>query len=294
MLSSIRSTVGLKDNTAKLFYLLPKLTTAHFLGKFYATLNSVPTARAAPFLMVTQPSQSRALGTIGHTIINKPSSSTIKEFSTLPRSKRSLLSEFNTQMIDIFVGPHLQHFRLHKKLLCRRIPYFENAVENSMEFPEEHPECFYALFLWVYTEKLPVLSTPPSNKERIKSPWKRIRQYDAYVPNFDILDEIYSTLSARSRPQNYISWVLYSIRRQKSANLLPAVEKMQELMNKHPDLKADFAQYLDKEKAWYEKEKLRACNLQETKKADEQVGKHEEEEHDSGIDLKACTEGFAG
>ncbi|PMD47707.1 hypothetical protein L207DRAFT_523072 [Hyaloscypha variabilis F] len=311
MLSSIRSTFGRKKNVAVLRFLHPKPANLNHSAQIYTALRSVPKATTSRSFSTMQTRLFTVSGTIEHTAINNSTLSALKNFPT--SNKKS-----STEMMDIYVGPHSQHFRVHKKVLCRRIPYFNNTIENSIEFPDEGPESFYALLLWVYTEKLPVVSK--SEKVKVQSPWNLLKVYslaqklaspelisyvtsqwieqargqsNAQCPNFELLDEIYSTLPAESRPHEYISWVFYSLSRLNSENGL-AVGEVWKLMKKHPDLKADLVQYIEKEKAWYEREKLRASQIQEIKKTDKATGKDEEDEHDSGIDHRSCTEAFAG
>ena len=214
----------------------------------------------------------------------------------------------------------MQHFRVHKKVLCRRISFFENAIDNSVEFPEVRPESIYALLLWVYTGNLPVVSK--TEKMRIQSHWNLLKVYilahklnvpelmayitkqwidqereesNTYLLNFDLLDELYSKLPAESRPHGYISWVFCKIRRQKSGNFDSIFKEVQKLMKKHPDAKADFAKYIEEEKVWHEKKQSRATKLQKEKKnADGGVARLEDGENDNGIDYKACTEAFSG
>jgi len=161
-----------------------------------------------------------------------------------------------------------------------------------------------------------------SEKVKIQSPWNLLSVYAlahklavpelmAYVTdqwirqereksnthfsNFDLLDEIYSTLAAKSRPHAYISWVFWSMSKQKSENIHTTAEEVQKLMTKHRDMKADLVKYLAEEKAWYEMKQSRAAEAQQTKKAEIQTGEYErEEDNDNGIDHVACTEAFVG
>lgn len=61
-------------------------------------------------------------------------------------------------MVDITVGPEKKLFRVYKKLLCDKVPYFakmfgtgfKEAVEGQAEFPEDKPESFGLLMEWIY------------------------------------------------------------------------------------------------------------------------------------------------
>src|SRR5258707_183269 len=67
-----------------------------------------------------------------------------------------------SEMVDLYVGPKKKHFRVHKALLCHKIPYFagmfksgfKEATENSANFPEDTPSTFDILSEWLYTGSL--------------------------------------------------------------------------------------------------------------------------------------------
>jgi hypothetical protein len=62
-------------------------------------------------------------------------------------------------MVDIYVGPQSQLFRVHKSFLTSKIPSFEKMFSNEFKeakknkaiFPEDDPEAFEILIEWVYT-----------------------------------------------------------------------------------------------------------------------------------------------
>ncbi|TVY81681.1 hypothetical protein LSUE1_G006000 [Lachnellula suecica] len=67
-----------------------------------------------------------------------------------------------TEMVDLFVGPQKTLLRVHKVLLCQKIPYFakmfqggfKEATDNFATFPEDNREEFDLLIEWVYTGKI--------------------------------------------------------------------------------------------------------------------------------------------
>ncbi len=67
--------------------------------------------------------------------------------------KLILCSEMGSEMVDIYVGPEEEPFRVHKQKLCRRIPYFDKmfngqfkeASENVGRLPEDDPAAFDVL-----------------------------------------------------------------------------------------------------------------------------------------------------
>lgn len=85
-------------------------------------------------------------------------------------------------MVDIHVGQGeaARDFRIHKKLLCSKVPYFDKmfnggfkeAVQNSVTLPEDNPESFDILQCWVYTGVLrPLETTFNENRTSWTSSW---------------------------------------------------------------------------------------------------------------------------
>ncbi|KAK8907349.1 hypothetical protein QC760_004609 [Botrytis cinerea] len=68
---------------------------------------------------------------------------------------KDLLRFNNSEMVDIHVGEDEDsgHFKLHKSILCDKVPYFENmfngnfieGTTNSASLPEDDPEVFNML-----------------------------------------------------------------------------------------------------------------------------------------------------
>lgn len=67
--------------------------------------------------------------------------------------------------IHVGKGEKSRMFRVHEKILRDKIPYINDmlsnnskeAVEKKIEFPDDAPEDFDVLLLWVYHDKLPQL-----------------------------------------------------------------------------------------------------------------------------------------
>jgi len=53
-----------------------------------------------------------------------------------------------TEIVELYVGPQNKLFRVYKKLLCDRVPYFnrmfngnfQEATEGKATFPDDSPE----------------------------------------------------------------------------------------------------------------------------------------------------------
>ena len=61
-----------------------------------------------------------------------------------------------TELVDLYVGPEKQHFRVHKKILGHRVPHFE-VVKSRAFIPRHIPPVFDMLIRWIYNNTLPVL-----------------------------------------------------------------------------------------------------------------------------------------
>lgn len=62
-------------------------------------------------------------------------------------------------MVHFMLGPDKKVFTIHKNLLCKTAPYFEaalngsfkEALEQSIEMPEDDPTMFECFQVWIYT-----------------------------------------------------------------------------------------------------------------------------------------------
>ncbi|KAI9798202.1 MAG: hypothetical protein M1833_004951 [Piccolia ochrophora] len=61
-------------------------------------------------------------------------------------------------LVDVFVGPQREHWRLHRDLLCHQSVFFEaafcgrfnEAEQGRLEFPEDSAGAFTLFILWLY------------------------------------------------------------------------------------------------------------------------------------------------
>jgi len=76
-------------------------------------------------------------------------------------------------MIDIFNSPGKEQFRIHKELLCSRVPYFEKmfrdggfieSVDQTASFPEDDPAIFSLFLEWLYTKNLAPINVANSTE----------------------------------------------------------------------------------------------------------------------------------
>ncbi|TGO60644.1 hypothetical protein BOTNAR_0142g00150 [Botryotinia narcissicola] len=78
-------------------------------------------------------------------------------------TRTTFLKKAGSQMVDIRVGEEMKLFRVHKSLLCTRVPYFNKMFNsgfsesktNSAVLREDGHEAFDVLVDWVYTSILP-------------------------------------------------------------------------------------------------------------------------------------------
>ncbi|THV44520.1 hypothetical protein BGAL_0625g00060 [Botrytis galanthina] len=78
-------------------------------------------------------------------------------------TRTTFLKKAGSQTVDIRVGEEMKLFRVHKSLLCTRVPYFNKmfnsgfseSTTNSAVLREDDLEAFDVLVDWVYTSILP-------------------------------------------------------------------------------------------------------------------------------------------
>ena len=87
--------------------------------------------------------------------------------TTAGMSSNSLMKQLNRsplfgglglEVLDIFVGENLRHFRVYKKLLCAKVPYFQKmfasgfkeVIEKTVRMPEDDPDAFNQFLEWFY------------------------------------------------------------------------------------------------------------------------------------------------
>ncbi|KAF7863069.1 hypothetical protein EAF04_007152 [Stromatinia cepivora] len=101
--------------------------------------------------------------------------STAKAFAAKKDSKTvSEIPQFaGATMVDIHVGTdeNSAHFKLHKSILCTKVPYFENmfntrfmeGTTNFATLPEDDPELFNILVSWIYSGQIHALHDRPEH-----------------------------------------------------------------------------------------------------------------------------------
>jgi BTB/POZ domain len=71
-------------------------------------------------------------------------------------------SGLGVEFVDIYVGKNQKHFRVHKKILCEKIKYFDDMFNKGFEeaqtsvaqLPEDDETSFDVLLGWLYTGSL--------------------------------------------------------------------------------------------------------------------------------------------
>ncbi|KAF7886918.1 uncharacterized protein EAF02_003565 [Botrytis sinoallii] len=67
-----------------------------------------------------------------------------------PKIPATKCDNVGIETVDLYIGPTRTHYRVHKNILCTKIPYFNKmfnggfseASNNSAEFPEDSPQSF--------------------------------------------------------------------------------------------------------------------------------------------------------
>lgn len=128
------------------------------------------------------------------------------------------LSIAGTQMIDLFVGPDKKLIRVHKGILCRRIPYFDKmfngpwveSANNSAIFPDDTFESFDMLIGWVYSGRLSQLNHE-DGYERFTHSWRRLYLICEKLCLSELMDELLDNLRDAQRVHNKL-YNLYCVK----------------------------------------------------------------------------------
>ncbi|KAJ8060752.1 hypothetical protein OCU04_011056 [Sclerotinia nivalis] len=90
-------------------------------------------------------------------------------------------NEIGAEITTIYVGSEAVLFRVPKKLLCAKVPYFEKLLDengNILKLEDDSPECFGLLLEWVYNNRLRMLKSRLDEESRTyKTSWNPIALY---------------------------------------------------------------------------------------------------------------------
>ncbi|KAH7416702.1 hypothetical protein BKA64DRAFT_717579 [Cadophora sp. MPI-SDFR-AT-0126] len=151
--------------------------------------------------------------------------------SPAKKVKREMfLESLGAEIVDIHVGqgPQQKHFKVHKALLCSKIPYFDKMFnsdfregkENVAKLPEDDPESFDILLEWVYTGSLPRF-------RYTKQEWGVDKNFNHYRL-FDLVDKICLKGLKDQIVGNFIDT-------SDACNVLPGFGDIADIVNKLPE-----------------------------------------------------------
>jgi hypothetical protein len=129
------------------------------------------------------------------------------------------------EVVELSVGPGKKIFRVHKAILCDKLPYFAKMFNGSFKegqdlkasFPEDSPQSFDILLGWIYFGKIRRISTKAAPRKHL---WNA---FDAYglgdkLCVKDFMDSVIDI---------YINWLA-------TAKLYPHAEMISEGFEKTP------------------------------------------------------------
>ncbi|RDW91928.1 hypothetical protein BP5796_01322 [Coleophoma crateriformis] len=110
---------------------------------------------------------------------DSPSAANSSDAKRVKCSKLPFSKSIGHEMVDLYVGTDQELFRIHKQVLCRRIPYFSSmfsssfreAEEATAQFPEDRAESFDILLEWVYLGRLRKLVSIDEDGKRNYDPY---------------------------------------------------------------------------------------------------------------------------
>ncbi|TGO34767.1 hypothetical protein BHYA_0183g00190 [Botrytis hyacinthi] len=154
-----------------------------------------------------------------------PNSEAKSDPESTPKS-HPFLSNVGIETVDLYVGSTRTHYRVHKHILCTKIPYFNKmfnggfseASSNSAEFPEDSPESFDVLLEWAYSQYRPLRPLNRVSPGSVSSNWSAISFYllmdKLCMP--DLMNEAMDSLRQFSKDNDFlpsIKQVIYVYRR---------------------------------------------------------------------------------
>lgn len=176
-------------------------------------------------------------------------------------------------MVDIFVGPEKQLFRLHKQVLCERVPYFDKmfnggfkeAKEGRATLPEDTVDAFDLLVGWVYsgdvrplvqvdcTEKCKMCTNwdapvayelasklcLPELMNRVMDEYINLQQRSLLFPSIQCMDVVYKLTPQGCGFRKYISHMLHFVLVNPSLGENWSVKDLYELTKSNEELGRD-------------------------------------------------------
>ncbi|TVY49193.1 Actin-binding protein [Lachnellula occidentalis] len=95
--------------------------------------------------------------------------------------------ELGLGMVDILIGPGKETFRVHKNLLCTKVPYFhkmfsggfKEASEQAAKMPDDDPGTFGLFLEWLYAGRItPIPPIKPNGRDEHREIYfRRVKLY---------------------------------------------------------------------------------------------------------------------
>lgn len=177
-----------------------------------------------------------------------------------------------TEMVDITVGPQKKLFRVYKKALCDKVPYFDKMFNSGFKesagyahFPADSVESFELLMQWIYSSTLTPLKVHKFPSGSFRFNWDDLSLYALAEKLIlkdlmdTVMDQVYDAskkakvvISLHRAEQVYSSTTegssfrRYAIRALRFRSLQPgdSAEDIQNLVQKNQEIGKDFFESL--------------------------------------------------
>ncbi|KAI9649496.1 hypothetical protein NHQ30_002073 [Ciborinia camelliae] len=179
------------------------------------------------------------------------------------------LETIGTQMVDLYVGPEKKLFRIHRGILCDKVPYFQKmfssgfveGLELKAFFPEDDVKAFDLFIGWVYFGTLRTVKHASNGgwfwdviylyalADKFCLPELMDLVFDDELANdflfqgFFHIEEVYSLTPQGSPLRKFFCYSMYYIfaapRHHESATLWPTKD-LAMVMKSHEDFAIDF------------------------------------------------------
>ncbi|KAF7863070.1 hypothetical protein EAF04_007153 [Stromatinia cepivora] len=184
-----------------------------------------------------------------------------------------------TETVDIYVGPEKKLFRIHRGILCDKVPYFQKmfssgfieGLEGKVFFPEDSPQSFDIFYGWVYLGTLPTFKfVVEGGKSGFN--WNPIflyiladklclvelmdQSFDIYfealakadgMPRVEWVEKVYELTPMGSPLRKFMCHTMYYVFsnfRSERSNASWSTDEVAMVMKSHPDFAMDFLNLL--------------------------------------------------
>lgn len=180
-----------------------------------------------------------------------------------------------SEIVDLHVGPQKKLFRVHRGILCDKVPYFRKmfssgfveGLEGAAFFPEDDPKCFDSFMAWVYFGTLRALNAStalekvdydsnllslysfadklclPELMDLVLDTYKNTYKKSNRFPRVSLVSDVYEMTPTKSPLRNFMCRCMYFIFAEYNSVVVRnfwTTDDMATAMSVNKDLTVDF------------------------------------------------------